>query len=100
MRERYGTCSASCSTPPANTAQASATTGGSKYLAKKSAATMNDTLSSAGVIAGTEKWFHVLSTPAEKATSEMNAMYGNVMRSMRTVRSNFAGSAVNPGAER
>ena len=60
---------------------------------------MNDTLSSAGVTAGTEKRFQVLRMPAEKATSEIKTMYGNVMRSSVTVRSNLPESAANPGAE-
>ena len=60
---------------------------------------MKATFSSAGVIAGTEKRFQVLSTPAENATSEMKAIYGNVMRSIRTVSSNLPGSAAKPGAE-
>ncbi len=61
---------------------------------------MNETFRSAGVIAGTEKRFQVFSTPAANATSEMNAMYGKVICSILTVRSNLAGSAANPGAER
>ena len=51
------------------------------------------------MIAGTEKRFQVLSTPAENATSEMNAIYGKVMRSIATVSSNLPGSALKPGAE-
>jgi len=43
--------------------------GGSKRSAKNAAPTMNATFSNAGVIAGTEKRFQVLNTPAEKATA-------------------------------
>jgi hypothetical protein len=73
-RRRNGSWKASCSTPPANTAQASTSTGGSKRPAKNTAATMNDTLSSAGVSAGTAKRLQVLRMPAASATSEMNRM--------------------------
>ncbi len=59
---------------------------------------MNATLSSAGVMAGTENRFQVLSTPAANATSDMKAMYGKTMRSMLTVRPNLPGSAAKPGA--
>src|SRR5580765_4558287 len=97
---RNGAWKASCSTPPANTAQASTRIGGSKWSAKASAATMNDTLSSTGVIAGMEKRFQVLKMPAASATSEMNAMYGKQMRSIVTVRPNLAGSEAKPGADR
>jgi len=99
MRARKGSWSASCASPPANTAQASTSTGGSNRSAKKAAATMNDTFSSTGVTAGTAKRLNVLSTPAAKATSEMNTMYGNVTRSIDTVSANFPGSPANPGAD-
>jgi hypothetical protein len=61
---------------------------------------MKQTLSSAGVIAGTAKRFQVLRMPAESATSEMKRMYGKVMRSSSTVSANFSGSAAKPGAVR
>jgi hypothetical protein len=99
MRARNGSWNASCSTPPANTAHASATTGGSNHGAANAAATMNATFSSTGVNAGIEKRFHVLRTPAASATSEMNRMYGKVILSIRTVSSNLPGSAANPGAD-
>ena len=57
-----------------NTAQASTMIGGSKYSAKNTAPTMKETLSSAGVIAGTENRFQVLRMPAESATREMKNM--------------------------
>jgi len=91
MRARNGSCSASCKAPPTNTAQASASTGGSKRSAKNAAATMNETLSSTGVNAGTANRLQVLSTPAASATSEMNRMYGKVMRSNCTMSSNCSG---------
>ena len=97
---RNGTWQASCSAPPTNTAQASTSTGGSKRSAKNSAPTMNATLSSAGVIAGTEKRFQVFRMPAESDTSEMKTMYGKVMRSSCTVMANFSGSLAKPGAVR
>ena len=99
MRARNGSWNASCSAPPTNTAQASASTGGSKRSAKNAAAMMKETLSSTGVKAGTAKRLQVFSTPAARATREINRMYGKVMRSICTVRSNFIGSAwYQPGA--
>ena len=74
MRARNGSWSASCSSPPANTAQASASTGGSNRSAKNAAATMNDTFSSTGVMAGTAKRLQVLRMPAAIATSEMQTI--------------------------
>ncbi len=84
--------------PPANTAQASTITGGSKYFAKPSAATMNATLSSVGVNAGIAKRLQVLRMPPASDTSEMNRMYGNVTRSIAVVSWNFSPSAAKPGA--
>ncbi len=69
-----GSCSASCSTPPANTAHASTITGGSKYGAKNSAAKIKERLSSAGVSAGIAKRLQVLRIPPASETSEMNRM--------------------------
>ena len=67
-----------------------------KCSAKNTVATMNATLSSAGVIAGTPKRFHVFRIPADSDTSEMNAMYGKVMRSRETVSANGSGRARSP----
>src|SRR5258706_12960870 len=97
---RNGSCSRSCRAPPMNTAQASASTGGSKRSAKKAAPMMNERLSSTGVNAGTAKRLQVLSTPAASATREMKTMYGKVMRSICAVSANFSGSPAKPGAVR
>jgi hypothetical protein len=75
-------------------------TGGSKCGAAKSAIRMNETLSSTGVNAGTAKRLQVLRMPPASATSDMKRMYGKVMRVRLTVRANFSGSSVKPGAER
>src|SRR3569832_825419 len=58
------------------------------------------TFSSTGVAAGTAKCFHVLRMPAEKATSDMNAMYGNIQRVMKTAASKLCGVFLNPLASR
>ncbi len=71
---RCGSIHASCSTPPSATPQPSASTGGSKYGASHSAATIMATLSSTGAKAGTEKRLQVLRMPAASATSEMKMM--------------------------
>ena len=90
----------SCSRPPRNTAQASASTGGSNHGAANSAMPIIDRLSSTGVKAGTAKRLQVLRMPAASATSAMNKMYGNVMRVSSTVNANLSGSAAKPGAVR
>ena len=59
---------------------------------------MNATLRSVGVNAGTANRLQVLRIPAASETSEMNRMYGKVIRSIVTVRPNFSGLAANPGA--
>ena len=64
---RNGSWKASCSAPPASTAQASAITGGSKYGAANAAATMNETLSSTGVNAGTANLLQLLRIPEARA---------------------------------
>ena len=72
--QRNGSCRASCRKPPANTAQASTSTGGSKRSAKNAAPTMNERFSSTGVIAGTANRLQVFRMPAASATSEMQTM--------------------------
>src|SRR6267378_4511174 len=59
---------------------------------------MKDRFNRVGVSAGTAKRLQVLRTPPASETREMNRMYGNVARSIATVRSNLAGVAANPGA--
>ena len=92
-------CSASCSSPPRNTAHASASTGGSKYGTANSAMPMKARLSSTGVNAGIANRLQVLSTPPASATSDMKKMYGKVMRVSSTVSSNLPGSPEKPGAD-
>ena len=84
-----------------NTAHASASTGGSKYGASHSAKTMNETLSSAGVNAGTENRLYVFSTPPASAVSEMNRMYGKRDAQQIDGELELLGTvAQNPGAIR
>ncbi len=96
---RNGSCRASCAKPPANTAQASTSTGGSKRSAKNAAPAMKERFSNAGVIAGTAKRLQVFRIPAAIATSEMQTTYGKVIRSIDAVSSNLPGSAAKPGAD-
>ena len=74
MRMRNGTWKASWSTPPINTAHASAITGGSIRGASQIEQPMKERFSNAGVNAGTENLPNVLSTPPASDTSEMNRM--------------------------
>ena len=71
MRNKAGICKASCNTPPMNTAQASASTGGSKQGAAKSAMPMKLRLSSTGVKAGMAKRLQVFNMPAAIAVRDM-----------------------------
>ena len=61
---------------------------------------MNATLSSAGVIAGTEKRFQVLRMPADSATSEMKTMYGKGDAQQLHREGELLGLAAKPGAVR
>ena len=97
---RNGSWKPSCSRPPTNTAQARARIGGSKNGASHSANTMNETFSSVGVNAGTEKRLQVFRIAPANEVSEMNRMYGKVMRSSCTVTANLSAFATNPGAVR
>ena len=74
IRLSAGNCRPSCSRPPMNTAQPSASTGGSNQGAANSAMPMKQRFSSTGVKAGIAKRLQVLSTPAASATSDMNRM--------------------------
>ena len=65
---------ANCNAPPRNTAQASASTGGSNQGAAKSAMPMKERFSRTGVKAGSAKRLQVLRMPAASATSDMNRM--------------------------
>src|SRR5258706_13820774 len=71
---RNGSWNPSCNRPPANTAQANARTGGSKYGASHNANAMNETFRSAGVKAGTENRLQVFRIPPANDVSEMKRM--------------------------
>ena len=84
--------------PPANTAQASATMGRSKWGAARRAKPMKERFSRTGVKAGTLNDPQVLRMPAAKLVSEMKKMYGKQMRSIVTVRANLSASLAKPQA--
>ena len=96
MRTSDGTCHSSCSTPPIITPAARASTGGSKYGLRKSAARMMEMFSSTGANAGTAKRFHRFSTAAASATSEISRMYGNIQRVISTAMEKVCGSCRRP----
>ncbi len=91
MRRSAGHCTSSCSTPPTITPTASAWIGSrpqpAKAGASSQAAAIIARFSSTGVAAGTAKCRQVLRMPAASATSDMQAMYGNMMRVMTTASS-------------
>ena len=74
MRRKNGSCRASCSAPPRNTAQPSASTGREKQGVANNAMPMKLRLSSTGVKAGMAKRLQVLRMPPARATSDMNRM--------------------------
>ena len=98
MRRRNGTWKASWSAPPANTAQASAMIGRSKYGAAKRAKPMKERFSSTGVKAGTLNEPQVLRSPTAKLVSEMKKMYGKQILSIVTVSANLSASLAKPDA--
>ena len=55
--------------------------------APNQAATIMQTFSSTGVMAGMAKRFQVFNTPADSATSDMKPMYGNIQRVISTAAS-------------
>src|SRR5258705_10987666 len=95
---RPGNWTRNCSTPPAITAHASAKTGTFMYGATNTAATMNATFSSTGANAGSEKFLYVFSTPDASDVSEMNRMYGNMIRVIDTASGNAWPSVRRPDA--
>src|SRR5215813_8591630 len=62
------------------------------------AAKMNDRLSSTGANAGIEKCLYVLSTLDASDVSEMNTMYGNMIRVIVTASGNALPSVRSPEA--
>ncbi len=59
---------------------------------------MNATFSSTGANAGSEKRLYVLSTPDASVVSEMNTMYGNMIRVIATASGNAWPSVRSPDA--